>query len=95
MRACLESLWKGQSKGTMPELDKKKAELDDLKTWRSYAITSLIALIAFVFTRYDQSNIVIISISCLSIILLGIAIIVLQFKIKKLIKEIGELWWKP
>ncbi|WP_104708090.1 hypothetical protein [Helicobacter ailurogastricus] len=75
----------------MPELDKKKAELDDLKTWRSYAITSLIALIAFVFTRYDQSNIVIISISCLSIILLGIAIIVLQFKIKKLIKEIGEL----
>ncbi|BDQ28160.1 hypothetical protein NHP190002_11270 [Helicobacter ailurogastricus] len=75
----------------MPELDKKKAELDDLKTWRSYAVTSLIALIAFVFTRYDQSNIVIISISCLSIILLGIAIVVLQFKIKKLIKEIGEL----
>ncbi|BEG58274.1 hypothetical protein NHP21005_19620 (plasmid) [Helicobacter sp. NHP21005] len=33
----------------MPELDKKKAELDDLKTWRSYAVTSLIALIAFVF----------------------------------------------
>ncbi|BEG58224.1 MULTISPECIES: hypothetical protein [Helicobacter] len=75
----------------MPELDKKKAELDDLKTWRSYAVTSLIALIAFVFTRYNQSNIVIVIISCLSIILLGIAIIVLQFKIKKLIKEIGEL----
>lgn len=75
----------------MPELDKKKAELDDLKTWRSYAVTSLIALIAFVFTRYDQSNIVIISISCLSIILLGVAIVVLQFKINKLIKEIGDL----
>ncbi|GMB96763.1 hypothetical protein NHP22001_13520 [Helicobacter sp. NHP22-001] len=54
----------------MPELDKKKAELDDLKTWRSYAVTSLIALIAFVFTRYSQSNIVIVAISCLSIILL-------------------------
>ncbi|WP_104640627.1 hypothetical protein [Helicobacter bizzozeronii] len=75
----------------MPKLDKKKAELDDVKTWRNYAITSLIALVAFIFTQYDQSSVAIIMISCGIVVLLGVAIVLLQLKIKKLIKEIGEL----
>lgn len=40
----------------MSKLDKKKAELDDLKTWRNYAVTSLLALIAFIFTKSNEST---------------------------------------
>ena len=41
----------------MSKLDKKKAELDNLNTWRNYFVTSLIGLIAFVFTKRDESSI--------------------------------------
>lgn len=75
----------------MPKLDEKKAELEDLKTWRNYAVTSLLAIIAFVFTKgYDSSIILLLVIFC-AVVVLGISIVVLQIKIKKLIKEIGEL----
>lgn len=75
----------------MSKLDEKKAELEDLKTWRNYAVTSLLAIIAFVFTKgYDSSISLLLVIFC-AVIVLGISIVVLQIKIKKLIKEIGEL----
>ncbi|EAI3865166.1 hypothetical protein ACLI44_001708 [Campylobacter upsaliensis] len=75
----------------MSKLDKRKAELDDFKTWRNYAITSLIALIAFIFTQNNKSNTWILVISFLAIFVLGIAIIYLQTKIKKIINDLEEL----
>lgn len=75
----------------MPKLDEKKAELEDLKTWRNYAVTSLLALIAFIFTKSDETSTILLIIVFFAVITLGIAIVVLQLKIKKLIREIGEL----
>lgn len=75
----------------MSELDKKKAILDELKTLRNYALTSLIALIAFIFTQFDKLDNWILFFSSFALIVLGIAILILQRKILKIIKEIGEL----
>ena len=69
----------------------KKAELEDLKTWRNYAVTSLLALIAFIFTKSDETSTILLIIVFFAVITLGIAVVVLQLKIKKLIREIGEL----
>lgn len=75
----------------MPKLDEKKAELEDLKTWRNYTVTSLLGLIAFIFTKGNETNVILLFIIFFVVIVLGSAILVLQRKIKKLIKEIGEL----
>ncbi|WP_273402956.1 hypothetical protein [Campylobacter avium] len=75
----------------MSKLDKKKAELDNLNTWRNYFVTSLIGLIAFVFTKSDESSIFLLIAIYLAIIFLGLGIVFLQIKIKKLINDIGEL----
>lgn len=75
----------------MPKLDEKKAELEDLKTWRNYTVTSLLGLIAFVFTKSADTNVILVIISVVCILILGISVVVLQYKIRKLIKEIGEL----
>lgn len=75
----------------MSKLDRKKVELDDLNTWRNYVVTSFIALIAFIFTKSDETNTILLLISFFAITILGMGIIILQLKIKKLIKEIGEL----
>lgn len=75
----------------MPKLDEKKAELEDLKTWRNYAVTLLLGLIAFVFTKSADTNVILVVISVVCILILGISVVVLQYKIRKLIKEIGEL----
>ncbi len=40
----------------MSKLDKTKTILDELRTWRNYAMTSLIALIAFNFTQILNIN---------------------------------------
>ncbi|PAF42811.1 hypothetical protein [Helicobacter sp. 11S02596-1] len=40
----------------MPKLDEKKAKLEELKTYRNFALTSLLTLIAFIFTRITESN---------------------------------------
>ncbi|WP_281651216.1 hypothetical protein [Helicobacter bilis] len=75
----------------MSKLDEKKAELEDLRTWRNYAVTSLLGLIAFIFTKGNETNVILLFITFFVVIVLGSAILVLQRKIKKLIKEIGEL----
>lgn len=41
----------------MSNLDNKKLFLDELKTWRNYAMTSLIALIAFIFAKFGETSI--------------------------------------
>ncbi len=78
-------------KHSMSKLDEKKAELEDLRTWRNYAVTSLLGLIAFIFTKGNETNVILLFITFFVVIVLGSAILVLQRKIKKLIKEIGEL----
>ena len=75
----------------MSKLDERKAKLDELKAYRNFALTSLLALIAFIFTKINESNAWILALSSFAIIVLGIAIFVLQRKILKIIKEIGEL----
>lgn len=54
-------------------------------------MTSLMALIAFVFTKNNEIDIILLYLSFFTMIILGIGIIILQFKIKRLIKKIGEL----
>ncbi|STQ85034.1 hypothetical protein [Helicobacter fennelliae] len=74
----------------MPKLDEKKALLEELKVYRNFALTSLLVLIAFIFTKMTESN-WILGLSAFAVIVLGIGVFVLQRKILKLIKEIGEL----
>ncbi len=74
----------------MSKLDKTKTILDELKTWRNYAMTSLIALIAFNFTQNDI-NTWLLFVSLSAIFVLSIFIIFLQIKINKTIKELEEL----
>lgn len=75
----------------MPKIDEKKAILEELKNYRNFALTSLLALIAFIFTRISETNIFILALSAIAIVVLGIGVVVLQRKILKIIKEIGEL----
>lgn len=75
----------------MSNLDNKKLFLDELKTWRNYAMTSLIALIAFIFAKFGETNIWILVLSIFAVIGLGIVAFVLQRKILKIIDEIKEL----
>nr|CRY93814.1 hypothetical protein [uncultured prokaryote] len=75
----------------MPKLDEKKAKLEELRAYRNFALTSLLTLIAFIFTRIAESNVLILGLCALAIIVLGISVFVLQKKILKIIKEIGEL----
>lgn len=75
----------------MPPLDKKKEELKEYQTLRNYAITSLLALLAFIFTQFEKANSWILVLSGFALFGLGIIILLLQIKIKKKINEIGEL----
>ncbi|EAL3920422.1 hypothetical protein A0046_08570 [Campylobacter upsaliensis] len=75
----------------MPKLDEKKARLEELKVYRNFALTSLLALIAFIFTQNNKSDTWILALCALTIIVLSISVFVLQIKILKIIKEIGEL----
>lgn len=72
-------------------LDERKARLEELKVYRNFALTSLLALIAFVFTESSESDVWILGLCALTIIVLGISVFMLQKKILKIIKEIGEL----
>ncbi|OCR03316.1 hypothetical protein BA184_08420 [Helicobacter pullorum] len=75
----------------MPKLDEKKARLEELKVYRNFALTSLLALIGFVFTKINESDTWIAGLCAFAIIVLGISVFFLQKKILKIIKEIGEL----
>lgn len=75
----------------MSKLDKTKTILDELRTWRNYAMTSLIALIAFNFTQNNKINTWLLFVSLSAIFVLSIFIIFLQIKINKTIKELEEL----
>lgn len=75
----------------MSQLDTKKAILNDLSVWRNYAVTSFIALIAFIFVKFTETNTWLLTLSIFVVILLGIVIFILQRKIRKIINEIKEL----
>lgn len=68
----------------MSKLDGKQERLQELKTYRNFALASLLALIGFIFTKTDETNIYILFLTVL-------VIFVLQKKILKFIKEIEEL----
>ena len=74
----------------MSKLDKTKTILDELRTWRNYAMSSLIALIAFNFTQNNKINTWLLFTSLSAILVLSIFIIFLQIKINKTIKELEE-----
>lgn len=75
----------------MPKLDEKKAELEELRVYRNFALTSLLAIIGFVVTKLIDIHLWVLVLSFVAIIILGIGVFLLQKKIVKLIKEIGRL----
>lgn len=75
----------------MPKLDEKKAELEELRVYRNFALTSLLAIIGFVVIKLIDIHLCILVLSFVAIIILGIGVFLLQKKIVKLIKEIGRL----
>lgn len=75
----------------MPKLDEEKAKLDELRVYRNFALTSLLALIGFVFTKMNKLDIWILILSGCAVIMLGVFVVILQKRILKLIKKIGEL----
>ena len=75
----------------MPKLDKKKAELEELRVYRNFALTSLLAIIGFVVIKLIDIHLWVLVLSFVAIIILGIGVFLLQKKIVKLIKEIGRL----
>lgn len=75
----------------MAKIDEKKAKLDEFKTYRNFALTSLLALIAFIATKFGETKSLIIYLSIFAIVVLGIAVFIFQQYILKIIKQIGEL----
>lgn len=75
----------------MPKLDEKKAELEELRVYRNFALTSLLAIIGFVVIKLIDIHLWILVLSFVAIIILGIGVFLLQKKIVKLIKEIWRL----
>lgn len=75
----------------MSKLDEKKAELEELRVYRNFALTSLLAIIGFVVTKLIDIHLWVLVLSFVAIIILGIGVFLLQKKIVKLIKEIGRL----
>ena len=75
----------------MSKLDEKKARLDELRVYRNFALTSLLAVVGFVFTNMTELNLWFLGLCAFGVVLLGVGVIVLQRKILKIIKEIGEL----
>ncbi|TLD93674.1 hypothetical protein [Helicobacter trogontum] len=64
----------------MSKLDEKKARLDELRVYRNFALTKMTEL-----------NLWFLGLCAFGVVLLGVGVIVLQRKILKIIKEIGEL----
>ena len=65
--------------------------MEELKTYRNFALTSLLAIIGFVVTKINDINLWVIALSTITLIGLGIGVFLLQKRIIKLIKEIGRL----
>lgn len=75
----------------MLKLDEKKVELEELRVYRNFALTSLLAIIGFVVIKLIDIHLWVLVLSFVAIIILGIGVFLLQKKIVKLIKEIGRL----
>lgn len=74
----------------MAKIDALKEKLAELRRWQNYFITILIALVAFIATQYQKTDIYLIVASVVSVIVMFICIVVFYLKIKKLIKEIEQ-----
>lgn len=57
----------------MSKLDKKKAEIETFRVYRNFALTSLLALIAFIATKFSEIN-AFVCLSVFAIIVLGISV---------------------
>lgn len=75
----------------MSKKDQKLTKLDEFKTYRNFGMTSLLALIAFIFTQYKVIDTWILLFTLFAILGLGITIFILQVKILKIINELGDL----
>lgn len=58
----------------MPKLDEKKAELEELRVYRNFALTSLLAIIGFVVIKLIDIHLWILVLSFVAIIILGIGV---------------------
>ena len=62
----------------MSKLDEKKARLDELRVYRNFALTSLLAVVGFVFTKMTELNLWFLGLCAFGVVLLGVGVIVLQ-----------------
>lgn len=75
----------------MPKLDEAKERLGLLKFWLGIIVGSFLANVAWLATNYNKAEILIVVGSILVIIGLILGFLVINRKIEKKLKEIGDL----
>lgn len=75
----------------MSKLDEAKERLGILKFWLGIVMGSLLANIAWLATNYNKAERLIVIGSVLSIVFLTVAFVIINKKIEKKLKEIGDL----
>ena len=75
----------------MPKLDEAKERLGLLKFWLGIVVGSFLANVAWLATNYNKAETLIIVGSILSLIVLSVAFLIINKKIEKKLKEIGDL----
>ncbi|WP_169752549.1 hypothetical protein [Campylobacter mucosalis] len=75
----------------MSKLDEAKERLGILKFWLGIVMGSLLANIAWLATNYNKTEGLIVIGSVLSIVFLTVAFVIINKKIEKKLKEIGDL----
>ncbi|KEA45843.1 hypothetical protein CR66_05425 [Campylobacter mucosalis] len=75
----------------MSKLDEAKERLGILKFWLGIVMGSLLANIAWLATNYNKAEGLIVIGSVLSIVFLTVAFVIINKKIEKKLKEIGDL----
>lgn len=72
----------------MPKIDGNKEKLNELRRWQNYCVTTFVAVIAFIATKYGTTLFWL----CGGVVSVSaVAIVILAVKINKTIKEIGRL----
>lgn len=74
----------------MPKLDGLKEDLTTLRFWLSISVASFLAIIGWIITNYNKTEIWLIIASLFLLLCISIAIFIIGRKMKKIIKTIYE-----
>lgn len=75
----------------IPKIDEKKEQLNEFRQWQNYCVTTFVAVVAFIATKYESIGTTLFWLCGGVVSVSAVAIVILAVKINKTIKEIGRL----